>query len=638
MPRRSLLALFLPAALSFSPGVPDSSTRSSAELISANDNRRAGGIPRDGVLRLRLDTRLGMWHPDGDGAPGMQVPAFAEAGRALQIPGPMIRVAAGTDVEVTVTNSVAGSVLTVHGLTPRPSASRDSVLVPAGETRVVRFRLSSPGTFYYWGTTTGRSFIGRTREDAQLSGAIVVDESADRVNDRVMVIGVFSDTAGFAGRPRNAEEQFLLVVNGRTWPHTERFSYTVGDTVRWRVINASADVHPMHLHGFYFRVDARGNGIVDSSYAELQRDRVVTEFMQPGRTFAMSWVPEKPGNWLFHCHFTSHFEARGALGRPRGRVALASAAHSTGSYAHVANHALEGMSGLVMGVNVRARRGVAPLSTETAQRRMRLLVRPSTGGSAALPHFSFALHERGVEPPLDSGVKAGPPILLERGVPVAITVVNRLAEPTAVHWHGIELDSYFDGVAGFSGSPSRLSPAIAPRDSFVARFTPPRAGTFIYHTHVDELRQQPAGLSGALIILPPGQRYDPATDIPILVTTPRKPDDEGRAVLINGSMAPDTIALRAGVAHRFRFINITTSRPGLRMELRRDTTVLSWKQLAKDGAELPASRQTVIGARQTVSIGETIDVEIAPATPGVLRLEARTSAGGLLAVVPLRVQ
>ena len=38
-----------------------------------------------------------------------------------------------------------------------------------------------------------------------------------------------------------------------------------------------------------------------------------------------------------------------------------------------------------------------------------------------------------------------------------------------------------------------------PRDSFVARFTPPRAGTFVYHTHVNESRQQLAGLAGALV-------------------------------------------------------------------------------------------------------------------------------------------
>jgi manganese oxidase len=103
---------------------------------------------------------------------------------------------------------------------------------------------------------------------------------------------------------------------------------------------------------------------------------------------------------------------------------------------------------------------------------------------------------------------------------VRITVVNRLPEPTAVHWHGIELESYYDGVPGFSGLGRRTTPLIAPGDSFEVRFTPPRAGTFIYHTHADEERQQLAGLAGALVVREPGTTPDPARDIPVLWPAP----------------------------------------------------------------------------------------------------------------------
>jgi FtsP/CotA-like multicopper oxidase with cupredoxin domain len=46
----------------------------------------------------------------------------------------------------------------------------------------------------------------------------------------------------------------------------------------------------------------------------------------------------------------------------------------------------------------------------------------------------------------------GPPIVLTRGQPVEIEVVNRVKDPTAIHWHGIELESYYDGVPGWSGA------------------------------------------------------------------------------------------------------------------------------------------------------------------------------------------
>jgi FtsP/CotA-like multicopper oxidase with cupredoxin domain len=298
------------------------------------------------------------------------------------------------------------------------------------------------------------------------------------------------------------------------------------------------------------------------------------------------------------------------------------------------------MIGLVVGIIVSARPGQAraPATDDARRRRLRLLARPNAGGTAAAPYYGFTLHENGPEPPPDSGAHPGPPIRLTRGEPVSIMVVNRTPEPTAVHWHGIELESYFDGVAGFSGSEGRVAPVIAPGDSFEARFTPPRAGTFIYHTHVDELRQEPAGLAGPLIVLEPGTRYDPATDLTVLISSPSDSAQEARAVLLNGSLAAAPLQLRSGVSHRLRMINITIARPGMRMELRSDSVVGAWRVIAKDGAELAAGRQVTTPARQPISIGETVDVEVTPPRPGEMRLEARTARGVLLGVVPVRVR
>ena len=60
------------------------------------------------------------------------------------------------------------------------------------------------------------------------------------------------------------------------------------------------------------------------------------------------------------------------------------------------------------------------------------------------------------EPASDSLRLPGSTITLVRGEPAAITVVNRAREPVSVHWHGIELDSYFD-VVGWSGIGERLA-------------------------------------------------------------------------------------------------------------------------------------------------------------------------------------
>ena len=50
----------------------------SAERAVANDNRRAAGTLRDGVLTVHLEVRDVDWRPDGDEAPGIVVRAFAE--------------------------------------------------------------------------------------------------------------------------------------------------------------------------------------------------------------------------------------------------------------------------------------------------------------------------------------------------------------------------------------------------------------------------------------------------------------------------------------------------------------------------------------------------------------------------------
>jgi hypothetical protein len=99
--------------------------------------------------------------------------------------------------------------------------------------------------------------------------------------------------------------------------------------------------------------------------------------------------------------------------------------------------------------------------------------------------------------------------------------------------------------AGYSGTGKRITPAILPGASFEARFTPPRSGTFIYRTHIDEVRQQRAGLSGALLVLDDPKSYDPEYDVVLLITVPRKRAD-ANVVLLNGSSTPAPRVMRAG--------------------------------------------------------------------------------------------
>ena len=175
------------------------------------------------------------------------------------------------------------------------------------------------------------------------------------------------------------------------------------------------------------------------------------------------------------------------------------------------------MAGPIIGITVSGT-STEPPDAVGARRQLRLVARVDKGGTDKEPSFGYMLDSAAAPAP---PYIPGPTIVLKRGEPVSITVVNLLPEPTAVHWHGIELDSYYDGVAGYAGEGKRIAPAIAPGDSFEARFTPPRSGTFIYHTHVDEVRQQQAGLSGPLLVVDEPEMYDPTHDMVLMVTVPR---------------------------------------------------------------------------------------------------------------------
>lgn len=83
--------------------------------VVVNDNRRPAGRLKDGVLTLRLDARLGDWHPDGEDAPGATVPAFAEEGGPARIPGPLIRVPAGTEIALTIRRDIGFRIRAAHG-------------------------------------------------------------------------------------------------------------------------------------------------------------------------------------------------------------------------------------------------------------------------------------------------------------------------------------------------------------------------------------------------------------------------------------------------------------------------------------------------------------------------------------------
>jgi FtsP/CotA-like multicopper oxidase with cupredoxin domain len=213
---------------------------------------------------------------------------------------------------------------------------------------------------------------------------------------------------------------------------------------------------------------------------------------------------------------------------------------------------------------------------------------------------------------------------LRRDEPVEITVVNRLPTHTSVHWHGIELESFYDGIAGWSGAGDQRAPMLAPRDSFIVRFTPPRAGTFIYHAHVTDHVQLARGLYGALVVLPPDRPLAPGTDHVAIVGLGRP---NGRAgLLLNGSVSPAPLERRRQGTQRVRVINISPENNVI-FTLSADSMPMRWRAVAKDGFDLPPAQRRLMPARVQIFPGETYDFEFESAAD-VVHLRMKNPATG----------
>jgi FtsP/CotA-like multicopper oxidase with cupredoxin domain len=453
-------------------------------------------------------------------------------------------------------------------------------------------------------------------KSSQLSGALVVDQRGKQSADRVFVIGMWrmwDDLERLVGL------KVFGTINGKSWPYTERLSFRMGDRARWRWINASGVIHPMHMHGSYYRIESVGNGERDEPYAPEMRPMVVTHLMTPGTTMETTWRPASPGHWLFHCHLMAHLEDKNSLSAIRQQAPSHAHAHS-------------GMVGLVMALDVEG----GPKIKKAAYREARKLTLVIDQKHADPLEVRMQLVEgRKRSAPQDM---VGPPIVLNRGEPTEITVVNQLAEPTSIHWHGMELESYYDGVPNFTGMGKQLTPVIPPGGKFVARMTPPRAGTFIYHTHWHDIEQLKGGLNGPLLVVERG-RYDPGVDQVFLTAFGT---DREKPLLVNGTRSPSPVEWRAGTRYRLRLINIGPNIP-VAFSLTSGTEKQTWRAVGKDGMALPPPQQRVGEAVQLVAVGETYDFEAEVARVEELTLRAVINAiPGIIkehvVEVPIRVR
>jgi len=213
-----------------------------------------------------------------------------------------------------------------------------------------------------------------------------------------------------------------------------------------------------------------------------------------------------------------------------------------------------------------------------------------------------------------------PTLLARRGDPIRLRMVNRLKQPTIIHWHGLTNDERNDGAGMYQVDPGKnFDYAFTVRD---------RAANYWYHPHPHDIAGEQAykGLAGLLIVKDDDDDKlshaldltTGVTDIPLVIQD-RSFNFEGKLeyklsrdqlsagflgeeILVNLTARPYFDAARR--IYRFRILNGSNAR-SYRLAFAQGTRLLDYYLIGTDGGllEQPQKvRETFIGAAQRLDV------------------------------------
>jgi len=210
----------------------------------------------------------------------------------------------------------------------------------------------------------------------------------------------------------------------------------------------------------------------------------------------------------------------------------------------------------------------------------------------------------------------GPTIEAVEGDKVRIYVTNKLPEATTVHWHAIFLPNGMDGVGGLTQK------AIQPGETFMYEFPLIQHGTFMYHSHHDEMTQMAMGMMGLFVIHPREPKIQVDHDFAIMLSEwkidvgARRPDPnemtDFNVLTMNARVFPGTapLVVKKNSRVRIRIGNLSAmDHHPIHLHGHRFFVTET------DGGEIPESARwpetTVL-----VAVGQTRTVEFIADAPG----------------------
>ena len=243
--------------------------------------------------------------PNHEFAPGLRAHCWGYNG---SVHGPVIEAVEGDRVRIFVTNKLAAptsvhwhGILLPSGMDGVGGLSQRSIRT--GETYMYEFPLKQHGTYMYHShhdemTQMGMGMVGMFI----IHPRNPTGPRPDR--DFVLLLHEWAIEVGTMRPDPNEMTDFnVLTINARAFPGTHPMIAKLGDKVRIRIGNLSAmDHHPIHLHGYYFKVTETDGGRIP----EAGQWPETTVLMPVGATRTIEFVADNPGDWAIHCHMTHH--------------------------------------------------------------------------------------------------------------------------------------------------------------------------------------------------------------------------------------------------------------------------------------------------------------------------------------------
>ncbi len=254
----------------------------------------------DGTKVFRLVAERFEWELE----PGNFVDGWGYNG---QIPGPLIQVDVGDNVQVIVENELPmGTDVHWHGV--RVPNDQDGVapitqdLIMPGESFTYEFEATEPAIGMYHPHHHGQKklpngmfgvfLIGEVGEDIPFPSGTIGGKEVPEDIEIVKEIPMVLNDAGSIG----------LSLNGKSFPATEPYVVNQGDWFVIHYYNEGLGIHPMHLHQLPQLVFAKDGFPLDAPQWED------TVNVAPGERYSVLVQATDPGVWVLHCHILTHAE------------------------------------------------------------------------------------------------------------------------------------------------------------------------------------------------------------------------------------------------------------------------------------------------------------------------------------------